>query len=69
MPLGVILTVNAGVPRDQEICTVTGVTVLFYSINSGHILYFLDKIKWPPFFSRFIVIFEVYHNSASQELL
>jgi hypothetical protein len=43
--MGVILTVIASVPRDQEIYTVTGVTVLFNSIKSGHVVYFLNKIK------------------------
>jgi hypothetical protein len=37
-PLGVILTVNASVPRDQEIYTVTGVTVLYNSVKSGHVV-------------------------------
>jgi hypothetical protein len=44
-PLGVIPTVNASVPRDQNIYTVTGVTVIFNSIKSGHVVYFLNKIK------------------------
>jgi hypothetical protein len=44
-PLGVIPTVDASVPRDQEIYTVTGVTVLFKSIQSGHVVYFLNKMK------------------------
>jgi hypothetical protein len=44
-PLGIIFTANASVPREQEIYTVTGVTVLFNSIKSGHMVHFLNKIK------------------------
>jgi hypothetical protein len=43
-PLGdILLTVNASVQSDQEI--------LFNSKKSGHVVYFLNKIKWLHFLS------------------
>jgi hypothetical protein len=41
--MGVFLIVNANVPRDLEMCTVLHDKVLFNSIKSGHLVYFLKK--------------------------